>query len=130
MSLLNYTAPQPLKGAYEGRLTSFKEIENEKGGYIELKFNVTNEEGSREYTHCLFPSSLDYFISAVGKQLETSERNLGALLELVKANPIEMFFTWNEEYQRLNVAFHKPTATEDIDVDDLVADLDSELGAL
>lgn len=120
MSLLNYTAPQPLKGEYEGKLTSYKEIENDKGGYVELKFDVTNPEGSREYTHCLFSSSIDYFISAVGRQLETDERNLGSLLDLLKDKPIKIYFTWNDEYKRLNVAFHEPVVveTEDIELED------------
>ena len=119
MSLLNNTAPQPLKGEYEGRLTSYKEIENDKGGYVELKFDVTNSEGSREFTHCLFSSSIDYFISTVGKQLETEERNLEKLLELLKDNTIKIYFTWNDEYKRLNVAFHEPVVveTEDIELD-------------
>lgn len=121
MSLLNSKVEMPLVGKYEGKLLSYNEIENDKGGYVELKFTVSNESQTRDYTYCLFESSLQYFKSAIVKQLDidvtSKQLELVDLLDMMKESKINMYFNWNSEYNRLNCAFHEPIVVESEDIE-------------
>ena len=58
MPLLSNTVKKRLlPGKYQFFLNSFKEFENEKGGYVKIEMQLPD----RTNEHVLFPSNLGYF---------------------------------------------------------------------
>ena len=103
---------------YEAHISSFKEISNDKGGYIEIKFTLPD----REYTYCVFPTQIDYVTSTLRNQIEQPELdNLGDVLKYITKNncTINVWFSYNQDYGRMNVALHQP-ATEEEAIDETV----------
>lgn len=105
MSLLDTKKLPALKGMYEATVKSFREVENNNGGYVECILALPD----RDYTYCIFPTQLDYVTSTFANQLGKAdvEITLGELLELAKTNKIKVWFTYNTDLQRMNVAFHE-----------------------
>lgn len=105
MSLLNTKKLPALAGMREVTIKSFKEIENDKGGYIETVLLLPD----REYKYCIFPSQVDYVTSTLANQLGKSdvEITLGEVLKLAQTTPIKVWFTYNTDLGRMNVAFHE-----------------------
>lgn len=114
MSLLQKKVLPTLKGKYEAKVLSYDEVENEKGGYIRLILGLSD----RKYTYCMFPSQIDYLTSALKKQLGVeTETTVEELLDLAQENEINVWFSYNQEYGRMNVAFHEPYVADEEDVD-------------
>lgn len=114
MALLNHKCLPALKGMYEATVKSYKEVENDKGGYIEVIFQLED----RTYTYCIFPTQLDYVTSCLNNQfgLERDELSLGECLKKATKESIHIWFSYNQDVQRMNLAFHDTTvANEDIE---------------
>lgn len=115
MSLLNTKVLPTLKGAYVANVKSYEEIENDKGGYVKVIL-VLPEQDNREYTYCIFPTQVDYVTSALRTQaeLQDEEVTLAEMLEYAKKNQITVWFSYNQDIGRMNVAFHESkTVIED-----------------
>lgn len=107
MSLLNQKGEPTLKGMKEVTVKSFREVSNDKGGYIEVKLNVPGRD--KEYGLTIFPSQVNYYISTWARQygLEPENTDLGELLERATTEPIKAYFSWNVDLGKPDVAFHQ-----------------------
>lgn len=110
MSLLNTKVLPTLTGMREARIKSFKEISNDKGGYVETILILPD----REYKYCIFPSQVEYVTSALRNQLglQDKEVTLADVLEAAKETNIKVWFAYNIDFNRMNVAFHEPRIIE------------------
>lgn len=114
MTLLQTKILPSLSGKVEGTVKSFKEI-TENGGRVEVIFTLPD----REYTYNIFPNQVDYVTSTLRSQFEMTDEvvTLEDMLNKAKTTPISIWFSWNKEFGRMNVAFHevatKEVATED-----------------
>lgn len=111
MSLLNTTVLPALSGMHEACIKSFKEVTNDKGGYIEVIFKLED----RDYTYCIFPTQVEYVASALRNQfgLQAEVVTLGQLLNKATKEPVKIWFSWNENIGRMNVAFHEARTQEE-----------------
>lgn len=105
MSLLSTKVLPTLTGMREVRIKDFKEIENDKGGYVETTLLLPD----REYKYCIFPSQVEYVTSAIRNQLglQDQEVTLEEVLTTAKETSISVWFTYNQDLGRMNVAFHE-----------------------
>jgi hypothetical protein len=124
MSLLNTKSLPALTGERVAVLKSYNEVENNQGGYINLLFQLED----REYNYSLFPGrgdakgkQINYFMSAIRNQLGLKEGviELGQILEAMKDKEIRIWFSYNSQYQRMNVEFHQSLQTEDTNLDEI-----------
>lgn len=105
MSILNKTAQvkEPVaEGNYELPLVDIKEVENEKGGYVQLTFKDANTE----IIHNIFGSNekqIEYTIQTLGRQLEIYGEDVTLEDVLVKGNIYKIYVSYNE-YGR-NISF-------------------------
>lgn len=113
MSLLNHKCLPTLSGKYEVKIKSYQEITNAQGGYIEVVLSLPD----REFKYCVFPSQVDYVTSCLNRQLgvERDANSLGEALEIYKKNQksLDVWFSYNENYGRMNVALHESTIVEE-----------------
>lgn len=114
MSLLQTKVLPALNGKYTGKVTKFFEEENDNGGYVKVELLIEND---REYTYCIFPSQINYVISSLRAQLfdNKTECTLEDVLTEAMDKDINIWFTYNSEYNRMNVAFHESKSREEID---------------
>ena len=125
MSILKYVSLEPLKGEREAKVKSYREVTNDKGGYVEVVLDL----GDRTYTYNLFPgkdesagAQLNYFTGALRRQLEIEgTTDLEQVLEVAKEKPFKVYFSYSNEYNRLNVAFHKAAEQEVVDLNEVEA---------
>jgi len=110
MSLLNTKVLPKLEGEYKVTIKSYEEIENDKGGYVKVVLQLPD----REYQYNLFPSSVDYVARNLRNQFEIEDEvTLGELLEKGTKTPFSVWFSYNQDYQSMNVAFHDTTAVNE-----------------
>ncbi len=109
MSLLNTKSLPALTGERVAVLKSYKEVENNQGGYVNLLFQLED----REYNYPLFPGrgdaagkQINYFMSAVRNQLGLKEGvlELGQILEAMLNKEIKIWITffYNQLQQRVS----------------------------
>jgi hypothetical protein len=110
MSLLNTKVLPTLTGMREARIKSFKEETNDKGGYVRVVLQLSD----REYQYCIFPKQVEYVTSALRSQLELQDKEvtLADVLEAAKETDIKVWFAYNTDFNRMNVAFHEPRVVE------------------
>lgn len=110
MSLLNTKVLPALSGLREATVKSFKEIENDKGGYVETVLALPD----REYKYIIFPTQVDYVTSALRTQFEMQDEEVTLEDMLIKAETttIKVWFAYNQDLGRMNVAFHEPRVQE------------------
>jgi hypothetical protein len=114
MGLLNTTILAKLTaGKYQIKLVSFKEVVNDKGGYVELSLKFPD----RIIRHNVFPGkSMDYTGKALRQQLGLeAETDLGTLLNLCQASD-QLFTVVSYNDYGLNLAFHEAITVEDKEV--------------
>lgn len=105
MSILNNKAQvkEPVaEGNYELPLVDIKEVENEKGGYVQLTFKDANTE----IIHNIFGSNekqIEYTIQTLGRQVGTFGDEVTLADVLVKGFVYKIYVSYNE-YGR-NVSF-------------------------
>lgn len=120
MSLLQHKCLPTLSGMYECTVDKYTEIENEKGGYIEIVLNLPD----RQFKYCVFPSQLDYVSSCLNRGLgvDRDTYSLGEALELIKKDKIEVpvWFSYNENYGRMNVSLHDTSLQDEAVTEDLI----------
>lgn len=111
MSLLNTKVLPALSGMREARIKSFKEVENDKGGYVETVLDLPD----REYKYIIFPSQVDYVTSALRTQFEMQDEEVTLEEMLTKATTtsIKVWFAYNQDLGRMNVAFHESRTQEE-----------------
>ena len=103
MSLLNTKVLPRLEGEYEVTIKSYKEIENTQGGYVEAVLQLPD----REYKYCIFPTQVDYVASCLRNQYQIEgETTLGEMLDKATKTPFRVWFSYNSDYNRMNVALH------------------------
>lgn len=112
MPLLQNTMKKKLvPGKYNFHLNSFKEFENEKGGYVQIEMQLPD----RTNNHVLFPSNLGYFMSCMRRQLELDENVDHTYEEILDAamqsDNLWTIISYDEKYG-LNYAFHEATTIE------------------
>lgn len=108
MSLLQHTMLPVLKGKHEATIKSYREVENMQGGYIETVLKLED----RDLTYCIFPSQLDYITSALRRQFDMQDQAVTLEDMLVKGETTKfnVWFSYNTDYGRMNVAFHEPVS--------------------
>lgn len=124
-SMLDTVVKAPLKGAVQATVKSFQEVQNDKGGYVEVVFTLPD----REYTLNIFPGTgatvgkqINYITSAIRKQLQIDgEVTLKDMLTAAKEMPITLYFSYSNEYNRMNVNFHEPVEIGSIDLSEIDA---------
>ena len=113
MSIFTQKVLPALTGKQQATVRSFKEVSNTNGGYLEVVFKLSD----RDYTLNVFPGKgetagrqVNYITSAIRKQLGRDHEALSLVdvLELAKTNPINIWFSYSQEYERMNVNFHEP----------------------
>lgn len=111
MSLLKTTVLPTLTGMHEACIKSFREVTNDKGGYVEVIFKLED----RDYTYCMFPTQVEYVASALRNQLGHQDEvvTLEQLLQEGTTTPIKIWFKYNENIGRMNVAFHEARTQEE-----------------
>lgn len=126
MSVFNQKVLPALSGKQEAKVKSFREVTNAQGGYLEVIFKLQD----RDYTLNIFPGhgategkQSNYITSAIRKQLGRANESLSLLevLELAKKNPINIWFSYSQEYGRMNVNFHEPVVIGEADLDSVDA---------
>ena len=105
MPLLSNTVKKRLlPGKYQFFLNSFKEFENEKGGYVKIEMQLPD----RTNEHVLFPSNLGYFMSCMRRQLamdENVDHSYEEILEEAqKSDKLWTIISYDEKWG-LNYAF-------------------------
>ena len=116
MSLLNKKVLPALTGMREATISEFKEVENEKGGHVRCTLKLED----RDYIYCIFPIQIDYVVSTLRKQFNKPElETLEEVLTEAKTTKIKVYFTYNADLGRMNVAFHeaKPATEQAVDLD-------------
>lgn len=105
MSLLDTKVLPKLEGERVATLKSYREVINDKGGYVETILKLED----RDYTYNIFPTQLEYVTSALRNQfgLDT-EVTLGEVLDIAKTTEFKVWFAYNPQYGRMNVALHAP----------------------
>lgn len=105
MSLLNTKVLPALSGMREAKVKSFEEVTNSQGGYVKVVLTLPD----REYNYIVFPSQVDYVTSCLRNQLElqTEEVTLEEVLTKAKTTPIKVYFSYNTDLGKMNVAFHE-----------------------
>lgn len=113
MTLLQTKVLPALEGKRTATVKSYKEVANNKGGYIELVLSLPD----REYTYVVFPSQVNYLASCLQRQLgdKAKEYSLEDLLKLATKNEFSVWFSYNRDLQKMNVAFHESVTVEDIE---------------
>lgn len=107
MSLLKTVIkPKLPAGEYPVQIVSFREVTNDKGGYIELTLNMPDRIIKQNF----FPTQIAYLGSTIGEQLGLREdqHEVEEILEIAKGKQLFVMVSYND--YGLNVAFHKPTA--------------------
>lgn len=108
MSLLQHTMLPVLTGKHEATIKSYREVENMQGGYIEVILKLED----RDLTYCIFPSQLDYITSTLRRQFGMQDETVTLEDMLVKGETTKfnVWFSYNQDYGRMNVAFHEPVS--------------------
>lgn len=116
MSILSKKAQvkEPVaEGIYELPLVDIKEVENEKGGYVQLTFKDTNTE----IVHNIFGSNerqIEYTIQTLGRQVGKYGEDVSLEDVLVEGFIYKMYVSYND-YGR-NVSFGvRETVNEEAD---------------
>ena len=110
MSLLNKRILPRLEGEYVAKVASYKEIENEQGGYVEVTLILPD----RDYKYCIFPTQVDYVASCLRNQFEILEEvTLEQMLDLATENEFKVWFSYNQDFGRMNVALHHYEQTQE-----------------
>ena len=112
MSLLKTTIkPKLPPGEYPVQIVTFREVANEKGGYIELTINMPDRLIKQNF----FPSQLSYLGSTVGDQLglRSEEHDLEEILTIAKNKDLFAIISYND--YGMNLAFHKPVVASKAD---------------
>jgi hypothetical protein len=126
MSVFNQKVLPALKGKHEAKVKSFREVTNAQGGYLEVIFKLED----RDYTLNIFPGKgetagrqVNYVAGAIRKQLGKEEESLSLIevLEMAKTKPINIWFSYSQEYGRMNVNFHEPIVIGETDLDSVDA---------
>lgn len=126
MSVFTEKVLPALKGKHEAKVKSFREVENAQGGYLEVIFELED----RDYTLNIFPGrgetagrQVNYVTGAIRRQLGKEEEALSLVevLEIAKTTPINIWFSYSQEYQRMNVNFHEPVTIGEADLDSVDA---------
>lgn len=106
MSLLQTKVLPTLSGKYTGKVLSFEEISNTQGGYIKVVLGLDD----RTYTYNIFPTQVDYVTSALRNQFNMHNETvtLEDMLNKASKEDINIYFSYNQEFGRMNVAFHEP----------------------
>lgn len=108
-----------LSGKREATVKSYENIKNTNGGYLKVTFKLKD----RDYGFNIFPGKgeaagkqINYIASAIRKQLgkESESLSLIEVLDLAKETPISIWFSYNSEFNTMNVAFHESQPTEEI----------------
>lgn len=114
MSLLSTTIKKRLTaGKYPMTIKSFKEFENDKGGYLQLVLSLPDREIKQNF----FPSNLSYLGKNLRDQLdlENEDMDLQEILEASVNQEIFGIVSYNE--YGLNIALHEQPVVEDKEVD-------------
>lgn len=126
MSVFTTKVLPALKGKHEAKVKSFREVENAQGGYLEVIFELRD----RDYTLNIFPGrgetagrQVNYVTGAIRRQLGKEEEALSLVevLEIAKTTPINIWFSYSQEYGRMNVNFHEPVSIGEADLDSVDA---------
>lgn len=106
MSLLQTVVLPALNGKYETKVKSFEEVTNDKGGYVKVILELPD----REYQYNIFPTQVDYVTSALRSQFDKRGEavSLGDMLTLGKTKSFNVWFAYNQDVGRMNVALHEP----------------------
>lgn len=126
MSVFDQKLLPSLEGKHEAKVKGFRKVTNEQGGYLEVIFKLED----RNYTLNIFPGhgategkQSNYITGAIRKQLGKSKEALSLIdvLELAKTTPINIWFSYSQEYGRPNVNFHEPVTIGEADLDSVDA---------
>lgn len=110
MSLLETKVLPKLEGEYKTKIKTYKEVENENGGYVETTLILPD----REFKYLIFPSQVNYVASCLRNQFEiTEEVTLADVLAKATKKEFTVYITWNNEFGRYNIALHQPQVSED-----------------
>lgn len=111
LDLLEEEALPDLNGKYTSLVKAWEPVTNNKGGYIEVILQLPD----REYKYCIFPSQVSYVRSCLRRQFEQTDSkvNLSTLLNLAKTKEFNVWFTYNFDYNKMNVAFHESGIVEE-----------------
>ena len=120
MSILKHISLEPLSGERKAKVKSYREVTNDQGGYLEIVLNL----GDREFKYNLFPGTgategaqINYFSGALRKQLGIEGSvTVEEILEVAKEKEFKVWFSYSNEYNRLNVAFHQAATHEAADL--------------
>lgn len=113
MSLLDTVVLPALSGKYEAKVKDFAEITNQNGGYVQ----VTLQLPDREIKYVIFPGKgdakgrqINYVVSTLAKQfaLDKQSNTLKNILEYGKEHAFNIWVSYNQTYNSINISFHEP----------------------
>lgn len=112
MPLLNNTVKKKLlPGKYPIFLNSFKEYENDKGGYVKVEMQLPDRVNEVVF----FPSNLDYFMKCLRRQTELPEDTDHTYPEILdaamKSDKLFTVISYDVKYG-LQYAFHEAVTKE------------------
>lgn len=116
LDLLEEETLPDLNGKYTSLIKDWRPVPNTQGGYIEVILQLPD----REHKYCIFPKQVSYVRSCLRKQFEQTNNkvSLTALLNLAKTREFNVWFNYNFDYNRMNVAFHESRTVEIEDEDE------------
>ena len=110
MSLLNTVILPKLEGEYVAKVAAYKEIENAQGGYVEVTLVLPD----REYKYCIFPTQVEYVASCLRNQFGITEKvTLAQMLDKATKDEFKVWFSYNQDFGRMNVALHHYEQTQE-----------------
>lgn len=112
---------EPITGLVSTLVTDYKEVDNEKGGYLQIEFTILEPKKykDRVLKHTIFATqkdgnpntrSVEYFIGAVGQQvglLNTKEKDIYDVLDHAKKEKatVNITVSRNAEFKTQNLNF-------------------------
>lgn len=111
--LKTHIKPRLNPGKYPISLVSYKEMENDKGGYVEVTLSFPDRVMRQNF----FPSNIEYLGKTLRTQMGMEEgADLDEILEAAKNSDKPLFAVVSYGEYGLNIAFHETVVTENKEV--------------
>jgi len=109
--MLDQIVLAPLRGEKVARVIDYKQVTNDNGGYVEVKMQLDD----RIYPYIIFPGKgetagrqINYFVSCLRNQWGLDKAmSLKEALDYAKDHDFKVWFSYNNDFNRMNVEFHE-----------------------
>lgn len=111
MSLLKTKVQPKLDGKHTATITSYKEVKNSNGGYIEVVFDLDN---GRDFKYNIFPKSIQYHTNGIAYQIDSELTDFRAVLEAGRKAEFNIWLSYNKQYSNYDISYYEPVYYEPV----------------